>query len=147
MKYSIVTPIFKKGDKKSCANYRPIRLLTSFSKVFEKIISRRLLTHIHAFDIMANEQFGCCPKLSTGTASYTLINRVITAINNKNKVAGIFFDLEKASNCVNQEILLYKLEYYGITNNVYRLLKSYLQHRYQRVKIEDGPFDKSESDW
>jgi Notch-like protein len=40
MKYSVVTPIHKKGDKKNCANYRPISLLTSFSKVFEKIIFR-----------------------------------------------------------------------------------------------------------
>jgi Notch-like protein len=46
MKYSIVTPIYKKGDKKNCSNYRPISLLTSFSKVFEKIILRRLLTHV-----------------------------------------------------------------------------------------------------
>jgi hypothetical protein len=44
-------------------------------------------------------------------------------------------------------MLLYKLEFYGITDNACRLLKSYLQHRYQRVKMENGPFDKSESDW
>jgi hypothetical protein len=143
MKYSIVTPIYKRGDKANFANYRPISLLTSFSKVFEKIIPRRLLTHVYTFDILASEQFRFRPKRSTETASHSLINEVLTAINNKYKVAGIFFDLEKAFDCVNHEILLYKLEFCSITDNVYRLLKSYLQHRYQRVKIGNGRFDKS----
>jgi hypothetical protein len=57
--------------------------------VSEKIIFRRLLTHVHAYDILANEQFGFRPKLSTKTASYNLINKVLTAINNNKKVAGI----------------------------------------------------------
>jgi hypothetical protein len=57
------------------------------------------------------------------------------------------FDLEKAFDCINHEILLYKLEFYGITDNVYMLLKSYLQNRYQKVTIRSGPFVKSESDW
>jgi retron-type reverse transcriptase len=114
--------------------------------VFEKIIFRRLLTHVHAYDILANEQFGFRPKLSTATASYNLINKVLTAINNK-KSRWIFLYLEKAFDCVNHEILLYKLEFYGITGNVYMLLKSYLQNRHQRVIIKNGPFDKSESDW
>jgi hypothetical protein len=83
MKYSTVTPIYKKGDRKNCVNYRPISLLTSFSNMFEKIIYSRLLTHILAHDILANEQFGFHPKLSTETASYNLLNRVLTAINNK----------------------------------------------------------------
>jgi Notch-like protein len=47
LKYSIVKPLFKKGDKENMANYRPISLLTSFSKVFEKIIYERLLQHIN----------------------------------------------------------------------------------------------------
>jgi hypothetical protein len=87
MKYSTVTPINKKGDRKYCVNYRPIPSLTSLSKVFEKIIFSRLWTHILAHDILANEQFGFHPKLSTETVSYNLIN---TAINNKKKVGGNF---------------------------------------------------------
>jgi hypothetical protein len=62
------------------------------------------------------------------------------------KVGGIFFNLKKAFDCVNHEILLYKLEFYGITDIVYVLLKSYLQNRYQKVVIRSGPFVKSESD-
>jgi hypothetical protein len=69
-------------------NYRPISLLTSFSKVFEKIIYSRLLTHV--LDILANEQFGFHPKLSTETASYNLINTVLTAINNEKSRWNLF---------------------------------------------------------
>jgi hypothetical protein len=105
------------------------------------------MTHVQAYDILAHEQFGFRPKLSTESASYNLVNTVLAAINKKEKVGGIFFDLKKAFDCVNHEILLYKLEFYGITNNVYTLLKSYLQNRYQRVVIKNGPIDKNESDW
>jgi hypothetical protein len=71
-----------------------ISLLTSFTKVFEKIMFRRLLTHVHTYDILASEQFGFRPELCTETASYNLINKGLTAINNKR--GGIFFDLESA---------------------------------------------------
>jgi hypothetical protein len=86
-------------------------------------------------------------------ASYTLINKVLTTINNKNKVGAIFFYLEKAFDCVNHEILLYKLKFYGMTDNIYLLLNSYLHDRYQRVSTNKGPLDKKDkndtymSDW
>jgi hypothetical protein len=81
MKYATATHIYKKGDK-NCANSRPISLLTSFSKVIQKIIFRRQLIHVYAHDIPKIEQFGFCPKLSTETASYNLTNNVLTTINN-----------------------------------------------------------------
>jgi hypothetical protein len=89
------------------------------------------------FDILGNEQFRFCPQIPTEIASYSLIN----------KVAGIFFDLVKAFDCVNHKMLLYKVEFCCIANNVYRLLKLYLQNLYQMMKIKNRPFHKSESDW
>jgi hypothetical protein len=56
-------------------------------------------------------------------------------LNNKRKVGGIFCDLHKAFDCVNHEILLAKLEFYGVTGNFLRLIRSYPEHRYQRVEI------------
>jgi hypothetical protein len=61
----------------------------------------------------------------------------LIALNNKRIVGGIFFDLEKVFDCVNHEILLAKMEYYGIRGVMYSLIKSYLEDRYQRVKFNN----------
>jgi Notch-like protein len=70
LKYFIVKPLFKEGDRENMANYRPISLLTSFYKVFEKMIYERLLQHIKDNNILAEEQFGCRPSTSTDNALY-----------------------------------------------------------------------------
>jgi hypothetical protein len=58
----------------------------------------------------------------------------------KKNVRGIFFDLQKAFDCVNHDILLNKLEFYGITGRFFQLLKTYLQGRYQRVVLNNNHF-------
>jgi len=64
----------------------------------------------------------------------------------KNNVGGTFFDLQKAFNCVNHDILLTKLEFYGITGETFKLIKTYIQGRYQRVVLNNNYFT-SISDW
>ena len=58
LKFSQVVPIFKKGDKDKLTNYRPISLLTSFSKIFEKVIYKRLDNYMISNNILAKEQYG-----------------------------------------------------------------------------------------
>jgi hypothetical protein len=70
LKYSIVKPLFKKGNReKKMANYRPISLLTTFSKVLKKIIYERLLQHLNVNNILVEEQYGFRPATSTDKAS------------------------------------------------------------------------------
>jgi hypothetical protein len=106
LKYSTVKALFKKGDYKNLVNYRPISLLTSFSKVFERIIYDRLLQHIEASNILAIEQFGFRPGASTEKASFTLIDEILKSLNKRSMVGGISRDLHKAFDCVNHSILL-----------------------------------------
>jgi hypothetical protein len=61
----------------------------------------------------------------------------LLALNNKRIAKGIFFDLEKAFDCINHDILLAKMEYYGIRGVMYTLIKSYLEIRHQKVKFNN----------
>jgi hypothetical protein len=94
LKYSEIKPLYKKGDKSQTTNYRPILLLTSFSKVLEKAMNI-LLKHIHENNILAEEQFGFRTQISTDTAIYKLLNEIVKTLNSKNLIDGIFYDLEK----------------------------------------------------
>jgi hypothetical protein len=144
--YSQINPIYTKGDKTKIVNYRPISLLTSFSKIFEKIIFSKLQHHIDINNILAQEQYGFQTKLTMDMATFTAINNILLALNNKLAVGGIFCDLTMAFNCVNHEVLLAKLEFYGIHNTAGKLVKSYLTDRYQRTLISNN-YIKGASEW
>jgi len=80
-------------------------------------------------------------------ASFSFINNILEALNNKMWVGGIFCDLTKAFDYVNHNILLSKLEFYGITDKANNLIKSYLNDRYQRVVIKNSYSKNCLSDW
>ena len=85
-------------------------------------------------------------KTSTDLATYNLINNILLALNNKLSVGGLFCDLTKAFDCMNHEVLLAKLEFYGINGKIDNLIKSYMNDRYQRTVIINKNC-KYNSDW
>jgi len=95
------------------------------------------LKHIELNNILAVEQFSFRTSSSTEKASYKLIDDILNALNNRLIVGGIFCDVQKGFDCVNHNILLSKLEFYRITGITYKLLKSYLKGRYQRVVLNN----------
>jgi len=137
LKYSEIKPVYKKGDKTQITNYRPISLLPVFSKIFEKVLYKRLYNHLSSNNILVKEQFGFRCNTSTEMAIYTLINNILLFLNTKTLVGGLFYDLQKAFDCVNYEILLSKMKFYGITGVASKLMESYVRNRYQRVVIND----------
>ena len=114
LKYAIVKPIYKKGSRQDITNYRPISLLTTFSKIFEKLIFNRLYMQFETNGILVHEQYGFRIKHSTEEVAFSLINSTLTVLNNSQMVGGIFCDIQKAFDCVTHKILLDKLQFYGI---------------------------------
>ena len=147
LKYAVVKPLHKKGNKHELSNYRPISLLTAFSKIFEKVIYNRLYKHLEVNNILSNGQFGFRPDHSTEQAAFTLINCILNAMNNNQTVGGIFCDLTKAFDCVNHDILLDKLMFYGVHGKFRSLLESYLKDRYQSVSLGNLNLSNNDLEW
>lgn len=143
LKLAKVIPLFKKGDSHDAANYRPISLLPVFSKILEKIMYIRLEKFVTDNNIINNKQFGFRKRLSTIDAIADMTKHILKYIDAKYNTYGIFCDLSKAFDCVNHEILLSKLELYGIKGNDLLLCRSYLSARKQVVEI-DGTKSKEE---
>jgi hypothetical protein len=104
-----------------------------------------IYTEIIFFD---NNQYGFRTNSSTEKASSELIEEILKARNNKQLVGGIFCDLHMAFDCVSHDILIKKLEFYGITGKFGALLKSYLKGRYQKVNLcKNNSINSFSSSW
>jgi hypothetical protein len=114
-------------------NYRPISLLTGFSKVFEIAMHNRLSQHLHANNILVPEQHSFRKDISTENAPFRLTDSVSKSRNQKIHVGVIFCDLAKAFDCVNHEILLAKLHFCGIQRVMADWFRSCLTNRRQKV--------------
>jgi hypothetical protein len=90
LKYAIIRPLYKNGDKCDACNYRPISLLTSLSKVFETVIYIRTITHLNKYNILSSEQYRFRQGLRTDNAIYKLTTEILNSMNNKHLVGGIF---------------------------------------------------------
>jgi hypothetical protein len=101
-------------------------MLSSFQKVVEKVIHNQLVYHLKKYGIPAEEQFGFSADSSTGNAIYKLFNESLQALNSISAVGCIFFDLEKAFDCLNHAILMTKLQFYGVKSK--SCFESYLSN-------------------
>lgn len=135
LKTALVKPIPKKGDDSQMVNYRPISLLSSFSKIFEHVICTRLANFMDACSLLAESQHAYRKSKSTQTAIFQFMQGVLGAIERDELVLGLFLDLSRAYDCLDHEILLLKLELYGVRGPALDWIKSYLSHRPQIVSI------------
>jgi hypothetical protein len=133
LKIAKVVPLFKKDDKSVFSNYRPISLLPTFSKVFEKIAHKQLLEYFDAFKLFCVNQHGFRPDHSTNTATLEFIDYLFQLLDNDKIPFSIFMDLSKAFDTLDHCILLEKLSYYGIVGSSLNWFKSYLSDRKQYV--------------
>ncbi len=133
LKIAKVIPIYKSGMKDSINNYRPISVLPTISKVFEKVICKRMNNFLLKTKALDPLQFGFRPKHSTTDAVTLLSKDILLAKEKKEYTLAVFCDLSKAFDSLNHDILFRKLERYGFRGNCMLLLKSYLTERKQYI--------------
>lgn len=137
LKCAIVIPLHKSGDKSDLNNYRPISLLSTLAKIFEKCIKKRLDNYLQKYMILSEFQFGFRNNVSTEDAILAVTSDITKALDEGKKCLGVFLDLKKAFDTVSHEILLKKLENIGIRGIALDLFRSYLCGRYQHTKVNN----------
>ncbi|XP_054260026.1 uncharacterized protein LOC128984710 [Macrosteles quadrilineatus] len=135
LRVSRTVPIYKKGDPASVQSYRPISIIPTFAKVFETAIKLQLVSYLERNNLMSNLQHGFRKDRSTVTAVSELVHRIQQAFEDTNTVALTLCDLSKAFDCVSHDILLAKLNKYGVRGAVYDTFVTYLENRQQVVSI------------
>ena len=133
LKVADVTPVYKKDNATNVKNYRPISILPATSKIFERLIQKQIA------DFMENKLSpilcGYRKGFSTQHALILLLEKWRSILDKKGYAGAVLMDLSKAFDCLNHELLLAKLHAYGFSMNSLRLIKSYLENRWQRTKI------------
>ena len=109
-----VCPIHKKGDKCKCEDHRPISFLPNISKIFEDVTFTSLDNFLNISEIMYKFQFGFRKNYSTNHALLSIVEQIRGALDKNMFTCGVFIDLEKAFDTVNHQILISKLNHYGI---------------------------------
>ena len=137
LKLAKVIPFHKKDNIHLFDNYRPVSILPSISKVFEKVLYNQIYDYFTEKKLFYQSQYGFRSGYSTELAALELVDRVVKEMDKGQSPISIFLDLSKAFDTIDHQILLHKLKHYGFRNKSLELLSNYLTSRLQYVQIED----------
>ena len=135
LKIAKVIPIFKKGDKRKPENYRPISVLSSRSKVFNKLLQSRMIKFCVRNSLISGNQYGFRSKRSCLDAIMSNTEFIRTEIDKKALGQVCFIDLQKTFNTLDHNILLQKMEKYEYRGPIHDMMKNYLSDRWQCVDM------------
>lgn len=135
LKVAKVIPIYKKGDKNNCSNYRPISILPSLSKIFEQVMISRIIKFMENNNYLTSCQFGYRPQKGTADALDSLLRYVYNALENHKRCTSTLCDLSKAFDVMSPQLFLNKMEHYGCRGKALDLVTSYFNNRYQAVAV------------
>ena len=135
LKIAKVVPVHKKDSKLDFSNYQPISLLSDLDKILEKLMYTGILKFLNNNTLLHLLQFGFRQNYSTMHALISLTETIRKYLDEGKFACGIFADLQKAFGMVEHDILLTKLEHYGVRGLANDWFKSYLSDRKQFVSI------------
>ncbi|KAJ3652415.1 hypothetical protein Zmor_018383 [Zophobas morio] len=138
-KTSRIIPVFKFDNRSHIHNYRPIALLSNYSKIFECIVSKAMYAHM--LPMINVNQHGFVQGRSTTTNLMEFTQFVSSALDNRQQVDAVYTDLTKAFDTVHHCILLKKLKQYGFCDAMGDLMKSFMFSRYQFVECSGSKSD------
>ena len=138
LKMAKLYPIHKGGSKSDPANYRPISILPTISKIFEKHINKHLVAFLNKYKVIHANQSGFRQKHSCQTALVKLIDQWMACIDRGDIVGSVFLDFRKAFDLVDHSILIDKLSLYKCQGPDLNLISSYLQSRQQVIDSGKG---------
>lgn len=132
LKLAKVIPIYKSSDKHLFTNYRPISLLSSFSKLLEKVVANQLFAFLNKFKLLYAHQYGFRKAHSTSHPIIHFLKKIYESLEKKEPeyTLTIFIDLKKAFDTVDHSILLEKLNSYGIRGISNTWFENYLKERF-----------------
>lgn len=134
-KTSIITPIFKKGDKFNPENYRPISITCCMCRIMEKILSKYITQFLIVNNLINKYQYGFIKNRSTTSQFVSTLEDWYDAIFNRKNIDCIFIDFQKAFDSVPHDLLLKKLFNIGIQGKILKWIAEFLTLRTFQVKI------------
>ena len=135
-KIAKITPLIKKPNIFEIDNFRPISLLSSISKVVEKCVFNQLYNYFESQKLFYGSQYGYRKKHSTELACLEVVDKVMHHLDRGETPICFFLDLSKAFDTLDHNILLKKLQFYGIQGTCLEWFRSYLSNRTQFVEID-----------
>lgn len=132
-KIAHLTPVFKKGSKNDVENYRPISILSTLSKLFERLVYNEIYPTLHK--AILQEQHGFVQQRSTYTNLLIFVGYVFENMDSRLQTDAVYTDFQKAFDKVDHELLLRKIAFNGIRGNLLRWFSSYITNRTQKVAI------------
>ena len=138
LKLARLTPVYKRGNKQDPSNYRPISSLPYISKIFERNITNQLTSYFDKHRLISKFQFGFQKNITTADALIHLTEAIYNSLNHKQHFLSILIDLKKAFDTMNHDILLKKLDLYGVRGVPLALIRSYLTDRPCYVSINNA---------
>ena len=133
LKLADVVPVFKKCGPTCAKNYQPISVLSTVSKVFERLMHDQITTDMDAH--LSKHLCGYRKGFNTQTALLSLIEKWKSILDKKGFSGVVLMDLLKAFDTINHKLLIAKFDAYGFSKKFLELILDYLSNRLQHVKI------------